>query len=69
VTEHGSAVLLARREGQAGCRDPARWWPWGLAAVLPALVLSAGRATSVGGTILLVVYAILVVAFYLAGDP
>jgi hypothetical protein len=40
----------------------------GLAAALPALVLSPGRATSVGGTILLVVYTVLVVAFYLAGD-
>jgi Ca2+/H+ antiporter len=55
------------REGQAGCRDRSLV-AVGPAAALSTLVLGAGRATSIGGTILLVAYAVLVFAFYLAGD-
>ena len=39
-----------------------------VAAVLPALVLRTGSTSRFGGAILLVGYAVLAVAFYLAGD-
>jgi Ca2+:H+ antiporter len=39
-----------------------------VAATLPALVLSRGRTTHLGGAILLAAYAILVVVFFIAGD-
>jgi Ca2+:H+ antiporter len=93
VTEHGSAVLLARRgrvklaveiplassaqiagllipliafiswgfEPLALSFRPVELMAMGLAAALPALMLSPGKATSVGGTILLVAYTVLVV--------
>ena len=38
------------------------------AAALPALVLRSGRTSRSGGALLLVAYAVLVVAFYLSGD-
>jgi Ca2+:H+ antiporter len=101
VTEHGSAVLLARRgrvklateiplasSAQiAGVLIPAVAlisWAFdkplalsfrpvelvaiGLAAVIPAAVLRTGRTTRLGGSILLAAYAVLVIAFYTAGD-
>jgi Ca2+:H+ antiporter len=100
VTEHGSAVLLARRgrvklaveiplassaqiaglliplvaliswgfEPLALSFRPIELAAMGVAAALPALVLRAGRTTRIGGAILLVAYAVLVVAFYVAGD-
>ncbi len=39
-----------------------------VAAALPAVVLRSGRTTRLGGAILLVAYAALVVAFYLSGS-
>jgi Ca2+:H+ antiporter len=100
ATEHGSAVLLARRgrvklaveislassaqiagflipvvaliswgfDPLALSFRPVELVAMGIAAVLPAVVLRTGRTTRAGGAILLVVYAALVVAFYLAGD-
>jgi Ca2+:H+ antiporter len=100
ATEHGSAVLLARRgrvklaveiplassaqiaglliplialiswgfEPLALSFRPVELVAMGVAAVLPALVLAAGRTTRVGGGILLAAYSVLVVAFYLSGD-
>jgi Ca2+/H+ antiporter len=40
----------------------------GAAALLPAIVLAAGRTTRLGGTILLLAYSAFVAAFYLAGE-
>jgi len=100
ATEHGSAVLLARRgrvrlateislassAQVAGMLIPlvvlASWaiTPLALsfrpielcalavATVLPALVLARGRTTQLGGSILLLAYAGLVVAFYYSGN-
>jgi Ca2+:H+ antiporter len=100
ATEHGSAVLLARRgrvrlateislassAQVAGTLIPlvalASWTitplalsfrpielgALGVATVVPALVLAHGRTTRVGGLILLIAYAGLVVAFYYAGN-
>jgi Ca2+:H+ antiporter len=100
ATEHGSAVLLARRGriklaveiSLASSAQIAGFllplvalisWAFdplalsfrrielvalGLAALLPAAVLSSGRTTRLGGAILLAAYAALVVAFYLSGD-
>jgi Ca2+:H+ antiporter len=100
ATEHGSAVLLARRgrvrlateislassAQVAGMLIPlvalASWAitplalsfrpielaALGVATVLPALVLAHGRTTRMGGVILLIAYAGLVVAFYAAGN-
>ena len=100
ATEHGSAVLLARRgriklaveiplassaqiaglliplvallswffEPLALSFRPVELAAMGIAAALPALVLRTGRTTGVGGALLLVAYAALVVVFYLAGD-
>jgi Ca2+:H+ antiporter len=100
ATEHGSAVLLARRgrvklaveiplasSAQiAGLLIPLvaliSWGfePLGLsfrpvelvamavAAAVPAVVLSAGRTTRLGGAILLAAYAALAVAFFVSGD-
>jgi Ca2+:H+ antiporter len=100
ATEHGSAVLLARRgrvrlateislassAQVAGMLIPlvalASWAitplalsfrpielaALGVATVLPALVLAHGRTTRMGGVILLIAYAGLVVAFYGAGN-
>ncbi len=100
ATEHGSAVLLARRgrvklaveiplasSAQiAGLLIPlvalVSWFfepltlsfrpvelvAVGVAAVLPAIVLAAGRTTRLGGTILLLAYSVLVAAFYVAGE-
>ncbi len=100
ATEHGSAVLLARRgrvrlateislassAQVAGMLIPlvalASWaiTPLALsfrpielcalvvATVLPALVLARGRTTQLGGSILLVAYAGLVVAFSYSGN-
>ena len=100
VTEHGSAVLLARRgrvklaveiplassaqiaglliplvaliswgfEPLALTFRPIELVAMGVAAALPALALRAGRTTRPGGAILLAAYAVLVVAFYVAGD-
>jgi Ca2+:H+ antiporter len=100
ATEHGSAVLLARRgrvklaveiplassaqiaglliplvaliswgfEPLALSFRPVELVALGLAAALPAVVLSAGRTTRLGGALLLVAYSLLVVAFYLSGD-
>jgi Ca2+:H+ antiporter len=100
ATEHGSAVLLARRgrvklaveiplasSAQiAGLLIPlvalVSWFfepltlsfrpvelvAMGAAAVLPAIVLAAGRTTRLGGTILLLAYSVLVAAFYVAGE-
>jgi calcium/proton exchanger cax len=39
-----------------------------IAAALPAVVLRSGRTTRAGGALLLVGYAVVVVAFYLAGE-
>jgi Ca2+:H+ antiporter len=100
ATEHGSAVLLARRgrvmlaveiplassaqiaglliplvalvswgfEPLALSFRPIELVAMGLAAVLPALVLSAGRTTRIGGAMLLVAYTALAVGFYVSGD-
>jgi Ca2+:H+ antiporter len=100
ATEHGSAVLLARRgrvklaveiplassaqiaglliplvaliswgfEPLALSFRPVELVAMGVAAVLPAIVLKPGRTTRVGGAVLLVAYAVLVVCFYLSGD-
>jgi Ca2+:H+ antiporter len=100
ATEHGSAVLLARRgrvklaveiplassaqiaglliplvalvswsfEPLALSFRPVELVAMGVAALLPAIVLAAGRTTRVGGTILLLAYSVLVAAFYLAGE-
>ena len=100
ATEHGSAVLLARRgrvklaveiplassaqiaglliplvalvswsfEPLALSFRPVELVAMGVAALLPAIVLAAGRTTRLGGTILLLAYAVLVAAFYLAGE-
>ena len=100
ATEHGSAVLLARRgrvklaveiplassaqiaglliplvvlvswffEPLALSFRPVELVAMGAAAVLPAIVLAAGRTTRLGGTILLLAYSVLVAAFYVAGE-
>jgi Ca2+:H+ antiporter len=100
ATEHGSAVLLARRgrvrlaveiplassaqiaaaliplvaliswafEPLALSFRPVELAAMGVAAVLPMVVLMTGRTSRLGGTVLLIGYAILVVAFYLSGD-
>ena len=100
ATEHGSAVLLARRgrvklaveiplassaqiaglliplvalvswffEPLALSFRPVELVAMGAAAVLPAIVLAAGRTTRLGGTILLLAYSVLVAAFYFAGE-
>ena len=100
ATEHGSAVLLARRgrvklaveiplassaqiaglliplvalvswsfEPLALSFRPVELVAMGVAALLPAIVLAAGRTTRLGGTILLLAYSVLVAAFYLAGE-
>ena len=100
ATEHGSAVLLARRgrvklaveiplassaqiaglliplvafiswgfQPLALSFRPVELTAMGLAAAVPAVVLRAGRTTRLGGEILLVGYAVLVVALDLAGD-
>ena len=100
ATEHGSAVLLARRgrvklaveiplassaqiaglliplvalvswffEPLALSFRPVELVAMGAAAVLPAIVLAAGRTTRLGGTILLLAYSAFVAAFYLAGE-
>jgi Ca2+:H+ antiporter len=100
ATEHGSAVLLARRgrvklaveiplassaqiaglliplvalvswffEPLALSFRPIELVAMGAAALLPAIVLAAGRTTRLGGTILLLAYSVLVAAFYLAGE-
>ena len=100
ATEHGSAVVLARRgrvklaveiplasssqiaglliplvvliswafEPLALSFRPVELMALAAAAALPALVLRSGRTSRSGGALLLVAYAVLVVAFYLAGD-
>jgi Ca2+:H+ antiporter len=100
ATEHGSAVLLARRgrvklaveislasssqiaglliplvvliswgfEPLTLSFRPIELTAVGIAAVLPALVLRAGRTTAIGGVILLVAYSGLAVSFFLSGD-
>jgi Ca2+:H+ antiporter len=100
ATEHGSAVLLARRgrvklaveiplassaqiaglliplvalvswffEPLALSFRPVELVAMGAAAVLPAIVLAAGRTTRLGGTILVLAYSVLVAAFYVAGE-
>jgi Ca2+:H+ antiporter len=100
ATEHGSAVLLARRgrvklaveislassaqiaglliplvvliswafEPLTLSFRPIELTAVGIAAVLPALVLRAGRTTPVGGLILLAAYSGLAVSFFLSGD-
>ena len=100
ATEHGSAVLLARRgrvrlateislassAQVAGLLIPlVALLSWAItpltlsfrpielgalavAVAVPALVLSNGRTSRLGGVTLLVAYAILVVAFYRAGN-
>src|SRR3954454_11351931 len=40
----------------------------GISAALPALVLRSGGTTRIGGRVLLVAYAALVIAFYVAGE-
>jgi Ca2+/H+ antiporter len=40
----------------------------GASTVLAALVLAPGRTTRSGGSVLLALYAALVIAFYFAGD-
>ena len=98
ATEHGSAVLLARRgrvklaveiplassaqiaglliplvaliswgfEPLALSFRPVELVALGVAAVLPTLVLRSGRTSRSGGATLLVAYAVLAVAFYVA---
>ena len=100
ATEHGSAVLLARRgrvklaveiplassaqiaallipvvavmswafEPLTLSFRPVELAALGISAALPALVLRSGATTRLGGRALLVAYAGLVVAFYLAGE-
>jgi Ca2+:H+ antiporter len=100
ATEHGSAVLLARRgrvklaveiplassaqiaglviplvafvswgfEPLALSFRPVELVAMGVAAALPTLVLRSGRTSRSGGATLLVAYALLAVAFYLAGE-
>jgi Ca2+:H+ antiporter len=100
ATEHGSAVLLARRgrvklaveiplassaqiaglliplvalvswffEPLALSFRPVELVAMGAAALLPAIMLAAGRTTRLGGTILLLAYSVLVAAFYFAGE-
>jgi Ca2+:H+ antiporter len=100
ATEHGSAVLLARRgriklaaeislassaqiagfliplvaliswgfEPLALSFRPVELVAMGVATALPAVVLRTGRTTRLGGAILLVAYAALVIAFYSSGD-
>jgi Ca2+:H+ antiporter len=100
ATEHGSAVLLARRgrvrlaveiplassaqiaglllplvvliswtfEPLALSFRPVELVAMAVSAALPALVLRTGRTTRIGGAVLLVAYALLVVAFFLSGD-
>jgi Ca2+:H+ antiporter len=100
ATEHGSAVLLARRgrvklaveiplassaqiaglliplialvswgfHPLAFSFRPVELVAMGVSAALPAVVLSGGRTNRRGGALLLVAYALLVVAFYLSGD-
>jgi Ca2+:H+ antiporter len=100
ATEHGSAVLLARRgrvklaveiplassaqiaglliplvalvswsfEPLALSFRPVELVAMGVGALLPAIVLAAGRTTRLGGTILLLAYSVLVAAFYVAGE-
>jgi Ca2+:H+ antiporter len=100
ATEHGSAVLLARRgrvklaveirlasssqiaglliplialvswgfEPLALSFRPVELVAMGVATVLPAIVLTAGRTTRSGGAVLLAAYTVLVVCFYLSGD-
>ena len=100
ATEHGSAVLLARRgrvklaveiplasssqiaglliplvaliswafEPLTFSFRPVELVAMAAAAALPALALRSGRTSRGGGALLLVAYAVLVVAFYLAGD-
>jgi Ca2+:H+ antiporter len=100
ATEHGSAVLLARRgrvklaveiplassaqiaglliplvalvswlfEPLALSFRPVELVAMGAAALLPTIVLAAGRTTRLGGTILLLAYSVFVAAFYFAGE-
>jgi Ca2+:H+ antiporter len=100
ATEHGSAVLLARRgrvklaveislassaqiagflipvvvliswafEPLTLSFRPIELAALAIAAALPAILLSGGRTTRLGGAILLAAYAALVVAFFFAGD-
>jgi Ca2+:H+ antiporter len=100
ATEHGSAVLLARRgrvklaveiplasaaqiaglliplvvllswasEPLALGFRPVELAAMAVAAALPALVLRTGRTTRPGGAILLLAYAVVAFAFYVAGD-
>jgi Ca2+:H+ antiporter len=100
ATEHGSAVLLARRgrvklaveislassaqiaglliplvvfiswgfEPLALSFRPVELVALGVATALPTLVLRTGRTSRNGGALLLVGYAVLAVAFWLAGD-
>jgi Ca2+:H+ antiporter len=100
ATEHGSAVLLARRgrvrlaveiplassaqiaglliplvaliswafEPLTLSFRPVELAAMAIAAVLPAVVLRSGGTTRAGGALLLVGYAVVVVAFYLAGE-
>jgi Ca2+:H+ antiporter len=100
ATEHGSAVLLARRgrvklaveiplassaqiaglliplvaiiswafEPLSLSFRPVELAAVAIAAALPAVVLRSGGTTRAGGAVLLVGYAAVVVAFYLAGD-
>jgi Ca2+:H+ antiporter len=100
ATEHGSAVLLARRgrvklaveiplassaqiaglliplvaviswafEPLTLSFRPVELAALAIATVLPALVLRSGGTTRAGGALLLVGYAVVVVAFYLAGE-
>jgi Ca2+:H+ antiporter len=100
ATEHGSAVLLARRgrvklaveislassaqiagflipvvtliswafEPLTLSFRPVELVAMAVAAALPAIVLSRGRTTHLGGAILLTAYSIFVVVFFLAGD-
>jgi Ca2+:H+ antiporter len=100
ATEHGSAVLLARRgrvklaveiplassaqiagllvplialiswgfEPLAFSFRPVELVALGVAAALPAVVLTSGRTTRAGGAMLLVAYVMLAVAFFLSGD-
>jgi Ca2+:H+ antiporter len=99
ATEHGSAVLLARRgrvklaveislassaqiagfliplvaliswafEPLALSFRPVELVAMAVAAVLPTIVLWGGRTTRLGGAVLLIAYAALVSAFFLAG--
>jgi Ca2+:H+ antiporter len=100
ATEHGSAIVLARRgrvklaveislassaqiagflipvvvliswafEALTLSFRPVELAALAIAAALPAIVLARGRTTRLGGAVLLAAYAVLVGAFYLAGD-